>query len=181
MVAVNAGEWASTLKFVPMTTLIACDIANTWKYPEPYDFYDATADPDDYRELVSPAEWPAHFFQVQCDGASIGFFSGSPDGENCEISLGLHPTSTGGGRGLAFLRAGLAHLEPLLARDCQIVLSVAELNQRAITVYERAGFIVTRHFDQQTNGGVLPFVAMALSDSAVPTSRCHTYYLPSRT
>ncbi len=83
--------------------------------------------------------------------------------------------------GLAFLRAGLAHLEPLLARDCQIVLSVAELNERAITVYERAGFAVTGHFDRKTNGSIFPFVAMALANSDVPTSRTHTYHLPPRT
>ena len=30
-------------------------IANEWKYEEPYSFYDMTADPDDYNEIVNEA------------------------------------------------------------------------------------------------------------------------------
>lgn len=164
-------EWSSSLTFVPMTVLVARDIADTWKYPQPYDFYDATADPEDYQEFVTPAEWPGYFFQVRSRGDLIGFFAGSPRGHTCEIFLGLHPELTGSGLGLAFLRAGLAHLDSLVNCKFQITLDVAEFNQRAIRVYGRAGFTVTRHFNEDTNGSTFPFVAMALSASCRPATR----------
>ncbi len=53
--------WASRLLFRPMTPVAAQEIADTWTYPEPFDFYNATADPDDYKEFVTPAAWPAFF------------------------------------------------------------------------------------------------------------------------
>jgi len=37
-------SWAQGLIFGPMTRDAARTIADTWKYPEPYHFYDATAD-----------------------------------------------------------------------------------------------------------------------------------------
>lgn len=157
--------WPGSLEFLPMTTTVAQEIADTWHYPEPYDFYDQTADPDDYAEFVTGADWPTHVWQVRSRGRLVGFFSADIDGATCEIALGLRPSLTGAGRGLAFLRAGLARLAPLLPPDCEVVLSVAEFNQRAIRVYQRAGFVVTSHFDQDTNASTFPFVAMALSRS----------------
>lgn len=174
MAIVDDEEWSSVLTFVPMTVLVARDIADTWKYPQPYDFYDATADPDDYQDFVTPAEWPMYFFQVWSRGDLIGFFAGSPHGETCEIFLGLHPGLTGGGHGLAFLRAGLAHLDSLVDCNFQVMLDVAEFNQRAIRVYERAGFTVTRHFNQKTNGSTFPFVAMVLAASCRSAAGSHT-------
>lgn len=165
MATVDDTHWSRSLTFVPMTVLVAREIADTWKYPRPYDFYDGTADPDDYDDFVSPAAWPMHFFQVWSGGDLIGFFAGSPEGETCGISLGLHPGRTGSGHGLAFLRAGLAHLATLVDGGLQVTLEVAEFNQRAIRIYERAGFTAIRRFDQDTNGGTFPFVAMVLSIS----------------
>jgi len=42
----------------------------------------------------------------------------------------------------------------------RFALSVAEFNVRAIGVYERAGFVTTRQYMHETNGGVHPFVEM---------------------
>ena len=39
------------LHFEPLTQADAEAIAE-WRYPEPYSFYDWTADPDDLRELL---------------------------------------------------------------------------------------------------------------------------------
>ena len=38
--------------------------------------------------------------------------------------------------------------------------SVATFNARAITVYERAGFVATERYDHLTNGGLQPFIRM---------------------
>jgi RimJ/RimL family protein N-acetyltransferase len=47
-------------------------------------------------------------------------------------------------------------------------LSVAALNRRAITVYERAGFQEVERFEHVTNGGLHAFIRMARS-TAEPT------------
>ena len=148
-----------------MTPSVAREIADTWRYPEPYDFYDQTADPDDYTEFVTETHWPTHFWEVRSDERLVGFFSADLEDARCEVALGLHPSLTGTGRGLAFVEVGLARLAPLLKPDCEVLLDVAEFNQRAICVYQRAGFVVTRRFDQDTNGGTFPFVAMTLMPS----------------
>jgi ribosomal-protein-alanine N-acetyltransferase len=156
-------EWAGSLGFLPMTPSVAREIADKWCYPPPYDFYDQTADPDDYQEFITETDWPTHFWQVRSQDQLVGFFSAHLDEARCEIALGLHPALTGTGRGLAFLQAGLVHLAPLLTPGCEVVLDVAEFNQRAIRVYERAGFKVTRRFNQDTNGATFPFLAMTLA------------------
>src|SRR5205823_5982292 len=90
----------------------------------------------------------------------IGFFSfKQADRRTLDIGLGLDPEHTGHGFGAGFLEAGLeyarSHFEPE-----RFVLSVATFNRRAITVYERAGFVRVRAYDHSTNGGIWEFVEM---------------------
>ncbi|MDN6301873.1 MAG: GNAT family N-acetyltransferase [Brachybacterium sp.] len=149
-----------------MTLDAARVIADTWKYPEPYNFYDATADAEDYQdyqELITPSMWPDSFWQVRHEGELVGFFTAdaTEDGEACEISLGLRPDLTGGGRGSAFLTAGLKQLHRSEMPD-RLVLSVAAFNIRAISAYEGAGFENIERYVQRTNGGVHDFVRMEL-------------------
>jgi len=70
----------------------------------------------------------------------VGIFSLTRRGDDVEIGVGLRPDLTGRGLGLPFVRAGLE----LARRRCHpqtFSLYVATFNRRAITVYERAGFI----------------------------------------
>jgi [ribosomal protein S18]-alanine N-acetyltransferase len=133
----------------------------SWRYPEPYSFYDADADPGDLALLLDAEARRGRYFAAFGDNAAlVGFFEFRTEGDEVVVGLGLRPDLTGRGFGLAFLEQGLAfareRFEPAAFR-----LSVAAFNERAIRVYERAGFERVRIFDHETAGAVHPFVEMA--------------------
>ena len=151
------------LVYMPMDPATAREIADDWKYPAPYDFYDMTADPEDYRAFVTPELWPEFFLQVRQGGRLIGFLSGDfPEGgDGLEIGLGMRPDLTGAGLGRTFMRRNLEWIRQEYP-GVEIRLSVASFNLRGIKVYEASGFKVIRHFKQSTNGGEYDFVEMEL-------------------
>jgi ribosomal-protein-alanine N-acetyltransferase len=126
-----------------------------WRYPPPYDFYDGDVDP-----VLNPER----FWDARNEaGELVGFLYFEDKGDGAlEIGLGLRPDLTGQGLGLEFFRAGLDFARAQF-RPERIVLNVAEFNERAIAVYERAGFRRTgmhvRHF---TRWGEVPFAEMEL-------------------
>lgn len=155
-----------SLVFTPMTEADARAML-AWRYSGPYAVYnspDPAMEPDfdPLAELLDPRS-PHFAVREATDDASkappLGFFAyGSacevgaaetqglatpyllrPDG-SATIGLGLRPDLTGQGRGLALVEAGLAyardHYHPALFR-----LYVFAWNQRAIRVYQRAGFV----------------------------------------
>ena len=147
-----------------MTQADAEEIAR-WHYPEPFSFYDWSADANDLAELLSSElRGDAYFSAYDEAGELAGFFGfKQPAPGTVEIGLGLHPERTGRGLGGPFLAAGLdyarSHFEP-----ARLVLSVATFNRRAITVYERAGFTAVRVYMHSTNGGQWQFVEMELRE-----------------
>lgn len=148
------------LTFRQMTQADAEAIA-AWQYEPPYSFYDATADADDLRLLLDPGTRENRSFSALDDGgALVGFFEYKPGGDGMEIGLGLRPDLTGRGLGLAFVLAGMAYgrerFHPQAFR-----LAVATFNERAIRVYERAGFRPVREYDHATNGSVHRFLEMS--------------------
>lgn len=144
----------------PMMATDARLIAH-WHYPEPYGFYDLDRDPKDYQELLDFESWPPNtrFSVTDPDGELIGFFKFATSDGITDIGLGLRPDKSGMGLGQQFLQIGLSFA---LGRfhPRQFRLKVAAFNQRAITVYERAGFKTTRMFKQKTNGALYDFIEM---------------------
>jgi [ribosomal protein S18]-alanine N-acetyltransferase len=123
-----------------------------WRYPPPYDLYD-----DD----GVPPNNPERFYGVYAeDGSVAGFFYFEERGDALFYGLGLRPDLTGRGLGASFVNAGLEFARERFGPR-RIVLDVAEFNERAIRVYERAGFRRTgrrlRFFEGQ---GDVPFVEM---------------------
>ena len=143
----------------PMTADDA-DVVAAWRYDDPYSFYDWDRDPGDLAELLDPSEWGRRYFSADdAEGELAGFFVIKLADGVAEIGLGLRPALTGRGLGAAFLDAGLRFAaERFGARS--FALAVAAFNQRAITVYERAGFREVRRYEHATNGGVHEFVWM---------------------
>jgi len=140
-------------------TQAEAEVISTWEYEAPYDFYDAPADEHDLAELLDPAQRARQYFSVHATEELIGFFQLKSDGDAVVVGLGLRPDLTGHGLGQSFLEAGLAFAKEQFAPR-RFKLSVATFNERAIKVYERAGFAVARSFMHETNGGVFPFVEM---------------------
>ena len=159
---------AGTYRFRTMTQADAEQIA-AWHYSEPFSFYDWSADRNDLAELLSPELRSDRYFAVDDEhGELAGFFGFKrPSLGTVEIGLGLHPDRTGRGLGGAFLKAGLDYARSLY-EPTRFVLSVATFNQRAITVYERAGFAATRVYLHSTNGGEWEFVEMERAAAADP-------------
>jgi [ribosomal protein S18]-alanine N-acetyltransferase len=80
-------------------------------------------------------------------------------GRVAELGLGLRPGLTGRGLGESFAGACLRFAATTLGAE-RYTLAVAAFNQRAITVYERAGFREVERYEHFTNGGFHAFIRM---------------------
>jgi ribosomal-protein-alanine N-acetyltransferase len=138
------------------------EVIAEWRYPEPFSFYNWTADPDDLRELLDPSLRGEAYWAVKDEaGDLVGHFSFKPKDERAiEIGLGLRPDLTGRGLGASFLAAGLNFARDRFAPEW-FVLSVATFNERAIKVYERAGFARVRVYMHFTAGREWEFLEMS--------------------
>lgn len=154
-----AAPEALSVSFRVMTQADAVEVSG-WRYPPPYDFYDATADADDLAELLDPALRGGNYLAaVDGSGAVVGFAQLVADGGTVDVGLGLRPDLTGRGLGAGFLEAVLAEARRRHAPE-RLTLSVAAFNRRAIVVYERAGFAEVARRRHATNGGLHEFVMM---------------------
>ena len=130
----------------------AHELMASWRYPSPYDFYDGD---------VEPVLSPERFFEVRDEaGELIGFYYFEPNPPDLDYGLGLRPDLTGQGLGLEFFRAGLAFARERYGPR-RVYLHVAEFNDRARRVYERAGFsVVSSHVRTFDRFGDVPFLTM---------------------
>jgi RimJ/RimL family protein N-acetyltransferase len=123
-----------------------------WRYEPPYDFYDGDLEPP-----LNPERW---FVEHDEDGRIFGFFYYEEKGDTLDYGLGLRPDLVGRGLGLEFFRRGLEFGRARF-RPKQVRLYVAAFNERAISVYESAGFRETgRHMRSFPKFGDVEFVEM---------------------
>ena len=132
-----------------------------WHYEPPYDFYDATSDVDDLQELLDAKRRKGAYFSAFDErGVLVGFFQFESDGTTVDVGLGMRPDLTGHGLGNGYLLAGLEFARKRFSPE-GFTLSVATFNERAILVYERAGFRRGSEYIHHTNGGEYLFLSMA--------------------
>lgn len=151
-----------TYTFNPMTQQQREEITD-WQYEGDYAFYDMAADEDDLYEFLNPTDSADSYFAVTQNNELIGFYCFKEISTGTiDIGLGMKPDFTGKGDGLSFFKAGLnfaiAHYKPE-----KFTLAVAAFNERAIRVYQKAGFQQEESILQNTNGGHYKFVKMALT------------------
>jgi ribosomal-protein-alanine N-acetyltransferase len=125
----------------------------SWRYPPPYDFYDGDVD-----EPLNPERY---FAALDAHGALAGFYYFEEKPPDLDYGLGLRPDLVGRGLGLDFFLRGLEFARERY-RPRRVYLHVAEFNERARIVYERAGFaVVSRHVRSFERFGDVPFLTMA--------------------
>jgi len=148
------------LEFGKLTQKNAVIIANEWKYPGIYSFYDMAADEEDYNELIDPNMRGEMYFEVLSGCELIGFLTLDTHENVADIGIGMRPDLTGKGLGAEFISSCLNFITENHRNVKTITLSVACFNIRAIKVYKKLGFKEEYCFDQQTNGGNFKFVFM---------------------
>jgi ribosomal-protein-alanine N-acetyltransferase len=161
---------ASGYDFRPMNDEEARAVA-AWRYEAPYDFYDMANDPEGLEDLLGPPERRRGYYAVRPvkDDDLVGFLCFGtgvqlpgfdyPDDGSVDIGLGLRPDLTSRGLGLEFLLAGLEFGRRRFA-PAGFRLFVATFNERAIRIYERAGFRRVEVHTHNTNGGDYPLLLM---------------------
>lgn len=142
----------------------ALEIAQVWKYPQPYDFYDMTADIEDYEEIINPDMRADNYFSFKEKGVLIGFFcidSFENKSDEIEFGIGLRPDLTGKNLGQNYVQVVIDYLKKN-RKPNKIWLSVADFNQRVIKVYKRVGFSHQYGKKQKTNGSEYDFIVMSM-------------------
>lgn len=139
----------------PMTAAAAQEIS-TWCYPGEYALYSFHPDAETLAELLGGDYYACYGAQ----GELVGYFCYGacahiptvepgcyPDGP-LDVGLGMRPALCGQGLGADFLAAGLdygiSRFQPSALR-----LTVAQFNQRARTLYCRAGFALWKRATHQ--------------------------------
>jgi [ribosomal protein S18]-alanine N-acetyltransferase len=146
----------------------------SWRYEGQYAVYNLHADPED--NLTSELLDPRSPYYAACNeqGELIGFFCfgtaaqvedfAEPalysENNTATVGLGMRPDLAGKGLGFEFVQAGLAFAKKQFAPD-YFRLFVLTNNQRAIRVYERAGFQRVRVFVQRNIHGENEFLEMS--------------------
>ena len=142
-----------------MTNDSAMAIAD-WIYTPPYDFYNAVPDDPDLADFLNPEFRHGRYYETVAEYYGlVGFFEFKHEKDPLEIGLGLRPDLTGKGLGLRFVQAGMAFARSHFGVS-HLCLTVATFNQRAITVYERAGFRPVTTYMHHTNGADYEFLRM---------------------
>jgi len=126
----------------------------TWRYDEPYDFYDPT-DIDVDKDIEAMVEPTNLYLAVRDgDGQLIGYYcfggeaqvSGGDYSENAlDIGGGSRPDRLGTGSGEMFVRVAM-DFGKMFFNPEKFRATVAAFNTRALRMCEKAGFVWSQRF-----------------------------------
>lgn len=142
-----------------------------WVYKEPYSIYSMDGSDNCKSELLngtyfSVSERENKLLGYYCFGESAQVPVGNKFGvydckDITDVGLGINPKLCGQGLGLKFFSSGLDFARNNLSAK-EFRLTVATFNQRAIKVYQRAGFEKVNSFERKTETGKIDFWVMIL-------------------
>lgn len=153
------------LTFCPMNETHARAILD-WHYDPPYDIYDVGAgDREATVQVFLDREYAYHgILSAQdelvaycCFGADAQVPGGDYTAAALDIGLGVRPDLTGQGQGGAYVQAVLDFARRTFSPSAFRV-TIAEFNERALRVWERAGFRRVQQFGRKHDGR--PFVVL---------------------
>jgi RimJ/RimL family protein N-acetyltransferase len=151
---------------MPMTEAFAREIL-TWRYDPPYDFYNFVIAAEDVEKEIAYFLAPENRFrQVMRDGVPIAGFSLGLDGQvpggdysadALDIGLGIRPDLTGQGLGGEIV-AAIVNFAIKLDEPPALRVTIAAFNQRALRVWQKAGFREVSRFKLEASNE--PFVIL---------------------
>ncbi|MFC4098785.1 GNAT family N-acetyltransferase [Paenibacillus xanthanilyticus] len=149
-------------RVTPLTEELAAALCE-WRYEPPYTFYQWLSWADmqaQEREFGDPTIRRGQYAAVlDADDTFIGFAQFFPLAGVTRLGLGLRPDLCGRGVGLGFVQA-IVQEAIRRAPDNEIDLEVHTWNERAIAVYERAGFVVSDRYELPLASGVQSILCM---------------------
>lgn len=142
-----------------------------WVYKEPYSIYSMDGSDNCIGELLnenyfSVSDKNGYLIGYYCFGAPAQVSAGNQFSvydfkDITDIGLGMSPNLCGQGLGLKFFNSGLGFASNKLSAK-RFRLTVATFNQRAIKVYQQAGFEKVNSFERISETGKIDFWVMIL-------------------
>ena len=166
------------LIFCPMSEPHARAIL-AWRYDPPYDIYDVGS--GDREEAVQVLLDPQYAYYAIlraegelaaycCFGSDAQVPGGDYDTPALDVGLGVRPDLTGQGQGSAYAQAVLGFARHAFSPPAFRV-TVAEFNERALRVWERAGFRRVQRFERRQEGR--PFLVLVREEDGARTTDGH--------
>ena len=150
----------SRWRFRPMDDAAAGEVA-AWRYPGAYALYDGKDLDAPTADVRPPGAVLEHLAAVDVEDRLVGFASLLVQGPEVEIAVGLRPDLTGRGLGLGFLLGVLSEVRRRHEDVMTFRLAVAAFNNRALSVYRRAGFRPDGTVRRTVGGEAREFIKMS--------------------
>jgi len=131
-----------------------------WRYDPPYDLYNPGSEDVEQNLQVFLDPRNAYYAITDEHGDLVAYCCFGPDarvpggdygGAALDVGMGVRPDWTGQGRGLTYVNAVLDFARRTFAPTAFRV-TVAEFNQRALRVWEKAGFQPVQTFQRKGDG-----------------------------
>ncbi|MGD6969410.1 GNAT family N-acetyltransferase [Rossellomorea vietnamensis] len=134
-----------------------------WTYDGDYSFYDNNIQEEKVQGFLQSIDTDRYFSVINDEGELIGnceFFNvGDGSEEITAVGVQMKPSLTGKGNGLEFIQAIIERGREVI-RYNHLELAVVDFNQRAIRVYEQAGFKRKGEFQNCIRGKEYRFIIM---------------------
>jgi RimJ/RimL family protein N-acetyltransferase len=148
----------------------------SWRYEPPYDFYNLSSFTEaDISFFVGPQ---SGYYSIIDEGDKLVAYccfglegqvpGGDYSAEALDLGLGVRPDLTGQGRGSLLVKAVLDFARQTFAPStCRV--TIAAFNQRALRVWEKAGFQPVQIFQREPDG--MAFIVLTRKPSGTTGNR----------